>query len=257
VRTPRTLLAIVVCGWVAALAAGCGAAPRPSAQRTGARAASPVRHRFVIGRSSAGRPLRAVEVGNPAASRKLLVVGCVHGNEPAGIAIAQALARGPAPPRAALLVVELLNPDGQAANTRQNGRGVDLNRNFSFDWHPGVPGDTFYPGPSPFSEPESRAIAALIRRERPAVSIWFHQHMNVVDLSGGDRRIETRFARLTGMSTAQLIRPPGSAVRWQNHSFPGTTSFVVELHAGALSAPEIARFAHAVRVIAEGAPAGA
>jgi len=77
----------------------------------------------LLGRSSQGRPIRAVEVGNPSGTR-VLVVGCIHGNERAGIAIADALARL-APHDLDLWIVPDLNPDGVAVGTRQNAHGVD------------------------------------------------------------------------------------------------------------------------------------
>jgi murein peptide amidase A len=58
-----------------------------------------------------------------------VVVGCIHGNETAGIAIANALERL-SPRDLDLWIVADLNPDGAAADTRQNAHGVDLNRNF-------------------------------------------------------------------------------------------------------------------------------
>jgi murein tripeptide amidase MpaA len=58
----------------------------------------------------------------------VLVFGCIHGNETAGIAVARALERVRA--GADLWIVPNLNPDGAARGTRQNGRDVDLNRNW-------------------------------------------------------------------------------------------------------------------------------
>ena len=50
----------------------------------------------VIGRSVQGRPITLVRVGDPAAPRKVLAVGCIHGNEPAGRGIVDDLrALGP------------------------------------------------------------------------------------------------------------------------------------------------------------------
>jgi protein MpaA len=208
-------------------------------------AAAPViRHEVVLGRSELGRPIVAWESGDPTASRRVLVVGCIHGNEPAGIAVADAVARARAPAGTDVWVVPDLNPDGYAAGTRQNGRGVDLNRNFPYQWTP--LGGVFYSGPRALSERETRIAYHLIRRIRPTLSIWFHQHLDVVDESGGDPQVERRFAHAVGMRTERLGRYPGSVVGWENHAFPGTTSFVVELPAGPVPAARIGLFTRAI-----------
>jgi protein MpaA len=189
-----------------------------------------VDQRAILGRSVRGRPIRAEEMGNPASQRRLLVVGCIHGNECAGIAIARALAAEPSPPNADVSIVFDLNPDGRALRTRQNARGVDLNRNFPFRWRPiGAPGAEFYSGTRAGSEPETRVAIRFIDALRPTISIWFHQHLDVVDLSGGSASVERRYARMVGLQARRLPRYPGSVTTWQNHVFPGTSAFVVEL----------------------------
>jgi murein peptide amidase A len=123
--------------------------------------ATPASARTVLlGRSWQGRPITAVEVGNPFGT-PVLVVGCIHGNETAGIAIADALEHV-APRDLDLWIVPDLNPDGIAAHTRQNAHGVDLNRNFPWRWRPlsGV----YASGPRPLSEREARIAHALILR---------------------------------------------------------------------------------------------
>src|ERR1051326_4791640 len=45
--------------------------------------ASPMVQTVTLGISVKGRPITAVERGDPAAPRRLVVVGCIHGNEPA------------------------------------------------------------------------------------------------------------------------------------------------------------------------------
>jgi protein MpaA len=207
-------------------------------------AAPPIRHEVVLGQSEQGRPIVAWETGDPNAKRRLLVVGCIHGNEPAGIAIATAVTRARAPAGTDVWVIPDLNPDGVAAQTRQNGRGVDLNRNFPYGWQPlrGI----FYSGPHALSERESRIAYKLIRRIRPTVSIWFHQHLGLVDESGGDVRVERHFARLVGMRTRRLTRYPGSVAGWENQVLPGTTSFVVELPAGPVPVARIGVFTRAI-----------
>jgi murein peptide amidase A len=205
--------------------------------------------RVVLGRSLDGRPIVAYEVGDRNSRRRELVVGCIHGNENAGIAVARKLEH--ASPRGVdLWIVPSLNPDGVAAGTRGNARGVDLNRNFPWRWR--RLGGTFYSGRRPLSERESRIAYRLVLRLRPRVSIWFHQHLDLVDESGGRLGVERRFARLAGLRLARLKREPGSVVGWQNHRFRGTTAFVVELPAGRLPAAAVARLARAA--VAVGRP---
>ncbi len=212
-----------------------------------------VSRRTIIGRSVDGRPVVAVTTGDPDARRKLLVVGCIHGDERAGIAIARRL-ESRAPPRNALLwVINDLNPDGAAANTRQNAHGVDLNRNFPWRWRRlGYPGGSEYSGHRPLSEPEARMARALILRVRPHITIWFHQPLGLVDESGGSARIERTFARLARLPLDRLRRYPGSAAGWQNHRLARSTAFVVELPPAKSSPRLTARIAGAVRVIAGG-----
>jgi protein MpaA len=204
-----------------------------------------------IGHSVTGRPIEAYDVGGENASRAILVVGCIHGNEPAGIAIARRLVRSTPLRGIALWVIPDLNPDGVAADTRQNARGVDLNRNFAWHWRTlGTYGDLQFSGRAPLSEPEARAAQALILRIHPVISIWFHQPEGVVDQSGGDAAVEQRFASLTGLPLRMLTRYPGSAVNWENATLKGSTAFVVELPPGPLSKGAAARYAHAIRALA-------
>src|ERR1700755_2263321 len=144
---------------------------------------------FVIGRSVQGRPIEATRVGEAAAPVRVLVVGDVHGNEPAGEAIVARLERAK-PDGVVLYLVRTGNPDGRAANTRQNARGVDLNRNFPWRWKPGAHG-TYYPGPEPGSEPKTRALMRLVRRIRPQLAIYYHQHMGItVRAPGADLAVQ-------------------------------------------------------------------
>jgi len=102
--------------------------------------------------------------------------------------------------------VPMVNPDGVHAflelssyGGRKNGRdtngdgryeagdGVDLNRNYPFRWHAfgevgsrSQPRDEWYRGPTPASEPETRAMMQLAEREHFIASISYHTWDTVV-----------------------------------------------------------------------------
>ena len=195
-----------------------------------------------LGRSWEGRPIEALRVGNPLGTR-VLVVGSIHGNETGGIAIARALEHL-APRDIDLWILPDLNPDGVSAGTRQNAHGVDLNRNFPWHWRPlhGV----YDSGPRPLSEREARIAKALIVRLQPRLTIWFHQHLDLVWASGGNRRVERAFARVSGLPYRPMPQLPGSAISWQNNTLPGTTAFAAELPAGKPGPKAVARYVRAV-----------
>jgi protein MpaA len=206
-------------------------------------------HKLLLGRSWQGRPIEAVEVGDPAGTR-VLVIGCVHGNETAGIPIARALERI-SPQGVDLWIVPDLNPDGAAAGTRQNAHDVDLNRNFPWRWRPrsGV----YASGPRPLSEREARIAHRLILRLHPRVTIWFHQHLDMVWADGGNRRVVRTFARVSGLPYHPMPRLGGSAIDWQNARLPGTTAFAAELPPGVPDAAIVSRYVRAVLAAAHAA----
>jgi murein peptide amidase A len=202
----------------------------------------------LTGHSVEGRPIRLVERDGPRPGRTVLVVGCIHGTEDAGIAVTRLLLHGPRPAAGRLLVIQDLNPDGRRLGVRVNARGVDLNRNFPSQWRPiGRRGDPQYAGPRPLSEPETRFARAAIRRYRPDVSIWFHQPQHVVRAWGPSVPAARRYARAARWPFRAIRWPSGTASNWQNHAYPSRASFVVELAAGPLGADAARRHARAIR----------
>jgi N-acetylmuramoyl-L-alanine amidase len=202
----------------------------------------------VIGRSAEGRPIRALRIGSPRARVKLLVVGAVHGNEPAGRAVVQRLRRARPPRGTALWLIDDANPDGSAAGSRHNANGVDLNRNFPHRWRhqDGV----YESGPGPASEPETQAIMRFVERERPRVTLWYHQALRMIVKSTGDPVLERLYSRRSGLPRKRLPRYHGTAVSWQNTTFGGDTSFVVELPGGQLPVDGVRRHARATMALA-------
>ena len=191
----------------------------------------------VIGRSLQGRPIRLRQYGDPRFRGRVLVFACIHGDECAGRGVAP-LRNGCPEPDANVFVVSSLNPDGSAAASRLNGRGVDLNRNFPSQWRPrGQPGTPEYSGPRPFSEPETRLAARLVRRLRPRVTIWFHQIRSggpFVRAWGPSAPAGRLFAHLARIPFRPMPWPAGTGPNWQNHRFPGSAAYVVELPRGRL-----------------------
>jgi hypothetical protein len=186
----------------------------------------------VIGYSVQHRPIELMHVAGP--GPRVLVVGCIHGNECAGLAIANALLR--THPREDLWVLPNLNPDGYDLHQRLNADGVDLNRSFPNG-----------------REPETRVAVALIRRLHPDVTIWYHQAEDRVRAWGRSRAVARRYARLAGMRYAWVPWPPGAATRWQNTAL-GERSFVVELPREALDPWQIAAHVRACLRVALAAP---
>ncbi len=209
-----------------------------------------------IGSSVGGKPIMAYRLGDPSSTRKALVVGAIHGDEAAGLKITDVLERSYADIEGVdLWVVESANPDGVARGTRVNAHGVDLNRNWPHRWRPGKR-DGYFPGPNPFSEPESRAMRDFIAEIQPAVSIWFHQPWNaVLAPCRGPAPLQRRYAKIARMKTScRGAKLHGTAIQWQNATFPGTAAIVVELRAGKLPRDLARRNARAIAAIA--APVG-
>ena len=211
-----------------------------------------------FGHSVGGRALDVQRIGDPAAPTRILVVGSIHGNETAGHAILRRLRERTPPAGVQLWLVETMNPDGVRNGTRQNARGVDLNRNFPFRWAGGGGAfDTYYAGPRRASEPETRALQRLVNRVEPDLTLYYHQHMELVALPPGVDRAPVRaYARRVGLPARWLPRYTGTATSWQNHRFPHAAAFVVELPAGPLSARAADRHARAVLAARPAAPAG-
>ena len=177
------LLAVVIS--LACVAAAVAVATRSSAATVGP-VGGGVSGRSLIGHSVQGRPIYAYRMGDPSASVKGVVLGNIHGNEPAGITVANAIIYGKGIHGIDLWVIPSINPDGTAAHTRSNAHGVDLNRNFPYLWAR-LTGYN-YSGPQPLSEPESRSMLAFLSSIKPRYFVSMHQPLDGVDTTDGGAR---------------------------------------------------------------------
>ncbi|SDO46477.1 Zinc carboxypeptidase [Nakamurella panacisegetis] len=188
----------------------------PSEVTTSAMAASTVtgvRQSRIIGYSRQHRAIVADELGNPAAPFKALVVGSMHGYyERAGEQVVAAIKQAAIPKNLDLWVIRTINPDGDVLHQRGNAAGVDLNRNFPFRWAYIAPTaskfNSHYSGPSPLSEPESRAMYNFLNTLRPNRVVSLHQPLDAVDTTDGGARdiaFRTALARNLGLPAEPLV----------------------------------------------------
>lgn len=189
--------------------AGCAGAPPPAPPAEPA----PRAETRTIGTSVEGRPIRLLSFGE--GPETVLILATIHGNEAAGTPLVLELARR-LPDEPALLagrrvlIVPEANPDGRAGNRRTNARGVDLNRNFPADNFAGSERH----GEEPLSQPESRALEALIRDARPARIVSLHQPLACIDHDGPAAALAEAMSRSCGLPAKKLGGRPGSLGSW-------------------------------------------
>ncbi|MGZ4590048.1 MAG: DUF2817 domain-containing protein [Actinomycetes bacterium] len=168
-------------GWLLALTAFLVAA-LAHAPQAGATSAGPVRRaEQVIGTSVQGRPIVAVHRWRAGATRTVLVIGNMHGDEQAGLRVVRRLMTATLPTDVDLWLVRSANPDGTAADRRTNAHGVDLNRNFPRRWVRAGRGTPKWSGPSAGSEPETKTLLRFVKRVQPRTTVIFHQPLYGVD----------------------------------------------------------------------------
>lgn len=124
----------------------------------------------LLGRSPEGRPIQYVQFGS--GEHQVLVIGALKGNEPEGVALAQSLASHLArfPRRledVTITIVRDPNPDGRARQTAGNARGIELNQNFLAQRQVGPPARAMMTPAQMASEPETIAIAELLKDIKP------------------------------------------------------------------------------------------
>ena len=166
-------------------------------------------HAFVPGSSGEGRPIECHHVGQ--GEDVILIMASIHGDEPAGTPLVYRLAehlraRPDMLTGRQVVLMAVANPDGLASGTRHNANGVDLNRNF--------PAWNFAPspdhGPGPLSEPESRAIKAVLDAYKPHRVVTIHQPVACVDYDGPAENLAWAMGRWVDLPVKRIGSQPGS-----------------------------------------------
>jgi protein MpaA len=178
-----------------------------------------------IGTSVQGRPIVVIHRWAPGATKRILVIGNMHGDEQAGLKVIGRLKTAAVPANVGLWLIPSINPDGNRAWTRTNARGVDLNRNFPHSWVYAGRGTSKYSGPSAASEPETRALMAFVKKYPPRTTIVFHQPLYGVDsYRAKSMTLVNALARETGLpikSFACSGTCHGTFTGWHNAYTPG------------------------------------
>jgi predicted deacylase len=181
---------------------GCGTTPRKTQPASPPAATvqappGPTRVWRSIGTSVENRQLLVTQAGS--GPLRVYVIGGVHGDETEGRSGLQSLADAP-DPAVTLRILRDLNPDGTWARRRVNANGYDLNRNwpatnFKASWTG---------GPSPLSEPETRALDQDLRAFKPDIVVVLHS-IGVGPLVNYDGPAESLATAFVG--AAQSISP--------------------------------------------------
>ena len=157
---------------------------------------------------------------------EIFILASIHGDEAeTTVAVSEALRCLPRGDLQAAVVL-CANPDGMLKGTRGNGRGVDLNRNFpTSNWSSDL---VFYKsrandardialttGSEPASEPETRALLALLDRLKPRAVVSLHSALACIDDSGASHLGRQLADRLSLPFLTEIGYPtPGSMGTW-------------------------------------------
>jgi len=190
-------------------------------------------HQSSWAQSALGKPIEkftCVNENTVEAERPYLFIGGVHGDEPEGVELAKKLLlwlqKNNKPSFHSWILIPCLNVDGYEKKDRTNGNGVDLNRNFpSPDWNSLFKAPRYYPGGSPASEPEVKALCQLITDTKPKAIIHFHSWEPCVVYTGKPgKKIAETLALKTGYEVREDIGypTPGSLGQygWLVHKIP-------------------------------------
>jgi len=236
----------------------------------------------IIGTSIEGRNIYALKISDNAASdedeAEILLIGNHHAREVITPIICMHVAEklltgyGSDPTytdwvdNREIWIVPVLNPDGYVyvetvdlfwrKNRRDNpgdDEGVDLNRNWGFEWghdnngSSGNYGSQVYRGKGPFSEPETDALQQFVGTREFTVAMTFHSYGNLLlwgpgykPIDGPDQDVFAGFGNVVAAQNNYTLGNPaagtiyltnGDATDWLYHA-AGIIAFTPEVGSG-------------------------
>ncbi len=162
--------------------------------------------------SIGGRELHYWVVG--AGPQNVLLLGGIHGDERSSSDAAydfllHVLRHPELVAGRRLVVAPEVNPDGIAAGTRRNQRGVDVNRNFPAEnWCADDAITRHAPGLRPGSEPETRFVLSLLHRFPPSVVVSAHAAAACVNWDGPAEGLARSMSRECGLPAKESVGYP-------------------------------------------------
>ena len=156
----------------------------------------------------------SIDLINNKIHNKVLVIGCMHGDEPQGEYLINEYLKNNADTK--LLLIPCLNPDGVKAQTRVNSNGVDLNRNFPTKNWELTEKNNFYGGNEPASEIETRFLINVIDEFKPELILTLHAPYKVVNYDGNALDIANKISEIIKYPIEASIGypTPGSFGTW-------------------------------------------
>lgn len=156
----------------------------------------------------------SIDLINNKIHNKVLVIGCMHGDEPQGEYLINEYLKDNSDTK--ISFIPCLNPDGVKAQTRVNSNGVDLNRNFPTKNWELTEKNNFYGGNEPASEIETQFLISVIEEFKPELILTLHAPYKVVNYDGNALDIANKISEIIKYPVEASIGypTPGSFGTW-------------------------------------------
>lgn len=156
----------------------------------------------------------SIDLINNNIHNKVLVIGCMHGDEPQGEYLINEYLKDNSDTK--ISFIPCLNPDGVKAQTRVNSNGVDLNRNFPTKNWELTEKNNFYGGNEPASEIETQFLISVIEEFKPELILTLHAPYKVVNYDGNALDIANKISEIIKYPVEASIGypTPGSFGTW-------------------------------------------